>query len=44
MKEAGGVFRSLGHDAPYYDGASGILAANALCESPALGIIKEALA
>ena len=44
VKEAGGVFRSLGHDAPYYDGASGILAANVFCESPALEIIKEALA
>ena len=44
VTEAGGVFRSLGHDAPYYDGASGMLAANALCESPALEIIKEALA
>lgn len=44
VKEAGGMFRSLGHDAPYYDGASGILAANVLCESPALEIIKEALA
>ena len=44
VTEAGGVFRSLGHDAPYYDGGSGMLACNALCDAASLEILKEALA
>ena len=43
VTEAGGVFRSLGHDAPYYDGASGMLACNALCERPAMEILVEVI-
>ena len=43
VKEAGGVFHSLGHDAPYYDGASGMLACNALCERPAMETLREVI-
>ena len=43
VTEAGGVFLSLGHDAPYYDGASGILACNALCEQSAMEILGEVI-
>ncbi len=43
VTEAGGVFRSLGHDAPYYDDACGMLACNALCESAAMEVLGEAL-
>ena len=43
VTEAGGVFHSLGHDAPYYDGASGMLACNAPCEERAIEILREAL-
>ena len=43
VKEAGGVFRSLGHEAPYYEGPCGILACNALCEGPAMDIMREVL-
>ena len=44
VTEAGGVFRSLGHDAPYYEDASGMLACNALCEREAMAVLGEALA
>ena len=40
VKEAGGRFISLGHEAPYYDGPSGILAANPLCVDKALSVLK----
>ena len=43
IQEAGGVFYSLGHDAPYYDSAAGVLAANQLCHEKALEIMKEVL-
>lgn len=43
VQEAGGVFYSLGHDAPYYDAAAGVLAANMLCHEKALEIMKEVL-
>ena len=43
VTEAGGVFLSLGHDVPYYDGASGILACNALCEQSAMEILGEVI-
>ena len=35
-----GVFVSLGHDRPYYDDASGILACNRLCEAKAREILE----
>ena len=43
VTEAGGVFLSLGHDAPYYDGESGMLACNPVCEEQAMAVIREAL-
>ena len=44
VKEAGGVFRSLGHEAPYFAGPSGMLACNALCEDAAMNILREVTA
>ena len=44
VTEAGGVYHSLGHDAPYFDGACGMMACNVLCEERALNILKEAIA
>ena len=41
VREAGGRFISLGHDAPYYDDACGILACSASCEQQALSILTE---
>ena len=41
VQEAGGVFVSLGHEAPYYDSACGILACNPLCEAKARQIVEE---
>ena len=43
VTEAGGVFRSLGHEKPYYDGACGILACNSLCDEASMKILGEAL-
>ena len=43
VTEAGGVFRSLGYDAPYYDGACGMMACNALCEHEAMNVLREVL-
>ena len=43
VTEAGGRFFSLGHDAPYYAGASGILATNLPCEKDAWRILKTVL-
>lgn len=40
VQEAGGVFVSLGHDRPYYDGASGMMAANPLCAAKAKEILE----
>lgn len=40
VKEAGGVFVSLGHSQPYYDDACGILACNKLCEREARNILE----
>ena len=42
VQEAGGVFCSLGKDAPYYDGPCGVLAANPLCVQTAQRMIEEA--
>ena len=44
VTEAGGVFHSLGHDAPYYENACGMLCANAVCFDGALSVLEEALA
>lgn len=41
VQEAGGRYISLGHDAPYYDDACGMLACNAPCEQEALRILTE---
>ncbi len=38
--EAGGVFRSLGHDAPWYDGPCGMLACSRSCEAHAMNILR----
>lgn len=38
--EAGGVFHSLGHDMPYYDGPCGMLACSRSCEAHALEILQ----
>ena len=40
VAEAGGVFASLGHDRPYYDGPCGILACNRPCEAKAREILE----
>ncbi len=44
VTEAGGVFRSLGYDAPYFEGTCGIMASNPLCDGPAMEILREVLA
>ena len=41
VMEAGGEFVSLHHDAPYFEGASGMLACNPLCLSMAQRILEE---
>ena len=43
VTEAGGVFRSLGHDAPYFEGDCGMLACNALCEEQAVEVLREVI-
>ena len=44
VKEAGGLFFSLGHDDPYYDSACGVLACNGPCAEKSLEIIRDSLA
>ncbi len=39
VQEAGGIFRSLGHAAPYYEGPGGMLACTPQCESMAMDIL-----
>ncbi|MBR6185644.1 MAG: inositol monophosphatase [Clostridia bacterium] len=41
VAQAGGVFVSLGHDAPYFESASGILACNPACLAKAKRILEE---
>lgn len=43
VREAGGQFYSLGHDAPYYDGACGIMACNESCRENAQRILEGVL-
>lgn len=43
VTEAGGVFRSLGREKPYYEGACGMLACNLLCDEASMRILGEAL-
>ena len=43
VTEAGGVYRSLGYDAPYFEGDCGMLACNSLCEGPAAEILREVI-
>ena len=43
VTEAGGVYRSLGYDKPYFEGDCGMLACNAACEQEALRVIGEAM-
>ncbi len=43
VTEAGGCFRSLGHDRPYYESAAGVLACNPACEAEAAAILEEVL-
>ena len=43
VTEAGGRFHSLGHAAPYYEDACGMLCANAACFDEALTVLEEAL-
>lgn len=43
VTEAGGRFHSIGHDAPYFDGPCGMLAANDRCFEGALQVLREAL-
>ena len=43
VTEAGGTYRSLGHDAPFFDGPCGMLACNGHCGEAALSILLEAL-
>ena len=40
VTEAGGQFHSIGHDAPYYDGPSGMMACNQRCAGDALRILE----
>jgi len=40
VREAGGVFISLGHESPYYDSACGILACNQICERQSRRIVE----
>lgn len=42
VQEAGGVFRSLGHDKPFFDDACGVLACNQACAGKALSTLREA--
>ena len=44
VTEAGGKFFSLGHAAPYYDDACGILASNPSCADSALAVLREVMA
>lgn len=41
VQEAGGFYHSIGHDAPYYDDACGMICGNLLCRDKALSILKE---
>ena len=41
VREAGGVFLSLGHAQAYYDAACGILACNKACERDARRILED---
>ena len=43
VTEAGGRYLSLQHDQPWFDGPSGMLACNAVCEERAMRILREAL-
>ena len=42
VTEAGGRFVSIGHEAPFYEGASGVLACNPLCAEAAARILRDA--
>ena len=41
VTEAGGRYFSLGHDAPFYDDACGVLACGAPCAEKALQLLRE---
>ena len=43
VTEAGGRFYSLGHEKPYYDDASGVLAVSPACDAGARAILQEVL-
>ena len=43
IKEAGGYFFSMGHDAPYYDDACGVWACTPACYEKAQKLISEVL-
>lgn len=43
VMEAGGVFHSMGHSAPYFDGGCGVLASNALCKERAEAILSSVM-
>ena len=44
VEEAGGRFISLGHDAPFFEAACGMLACNAACAADALRVLQEVTA
>ena len=44
VEEAGGRFISLGHDAPFFEAACGMLACNAACAADALRVLHEVTA
>ncbi len=44
VEEAGGRFISLGHDAPFFEAACGMLACNAACAANALRVLQEVTA
>lgn len=44
VEEAGGLFISLGHDAPFFEAACGMLACNAACAADALRVLQEVTA
>lgn len=41
VQEAGGIYRSLGHDTPYFDDACGMICGNPHCMERALRILSE---
>lgn len=41
IQEAGGFFHSIGHDAPYFEQACGVICSNLACKEEALSILRR---